>query len=56
VIGSDANRIEVQSGGQKANQYLNETVVSDIAVIEAGYDVVLATSDGAEPRWDICEL
>ncbi|WP_044563300.1 type 1 glutamine amidotransferase domain-containing protein [Azospirillum sp. B4] len=53
VIGSNATRIEVQGGGWGATgQYLNETVVPTLAVIEAGYDVVLATPDGTKPTID----
>jgi putative intracellular protease/amidase len=52
-IGSNATRIEVQGGGWGATgQYLNETVVPAMAVIAAGYDVVLATPDGSRPRID----
>ena len=53
VIGSNATRIEVQGGGWGATgQYLNETVVPVLALIEAGYDVVLATPDGTKPHID----
>jgi putative intracellular protease/amidase len=53
VIGSNANKIEVV-GRAKANtgQYLNETVVPILAVINAGFDVVLATPDGTKPHLD----
>jgi putative intracellular protease/amidase len=53
VIGSNATRIEVQGGGWGATgQYLNETVVPAMAIIAAGYDVVLATPDGTRPHID----
>jgi putative intracellular protease/amidase len=53
VIGSNATRIEIQGGGWAATgQYLNETVVPAMAVIAAGYDVVLATPDGTRPHID----
>jgi putative intracellular protease/amidase len=53
VIGSNATRIEVQGGGWGATgQYLNETVVPAMAVIESGYDVVLATPNGTKPHID----
>jgi putative intracellular protease/amidase len=53
VIGSNATRIEVQGGGWGATgQYLNETVIPVMAVIKAGYDVVLATPDGTKPHID----
>ena len=53
VIGSNSARIELQGGGQAAiGQYLNETVVPVMALIDAGYDVVLATPDGTKPHID----
>lgn len=53
VIGSNATRIEVRGGGTGATgQYLNETVVPAMALVEAGYDVVLATPNGAKPHID----
>jgi len=53
VIGSNATRIELQGGGKAAiGQYLNETVVPAMALIEAGYEVVLATPDGHKPHID----
>jgi putative intracellular protease/amidase len=53
VIGSNAARIEVRGGGTGATgQYLNETVVPAMALVEAGYDVVLATPNGAKPHID----
>lgn len=53
LIGSIANRIEVQGGGWGATgHYLNETVVPIMAVLAAGYEVVLATPDGSKPTMD----
>ncbi len=53
VVGSNATRIEVQDGGWRPiGQYLNETVVPAMALIDAGYDVVLATPDGTRPHID----
>jgi putative intracellular protease/amidase len=53
IIGSNATRIEVQGGATGATgQYLNETVVPAIAFVDAGYDVVLATPNGAKPHID----
>jgi putative intracellular protease/amidase len=53
VIGSNATGIEVQGGGIGATgQYLNETVVPVLALIDAGYQVVLATPSGAKPHID----
>jgi putative intracellular protease/amidase len=52
LICSNASRIEVQGGTGPTGHYLNETVVPMMAVIEAGYDVVLATPSGAKPHLD----
>ena len=53
VLGSNATRIELQGGGSAAiGQYLNETVVPAMALIDAGYEVVLATPDGTKPHID----
>jgi putative intracellular protease/amidase len=53
VIGSNATRIEVQGGGWGATgQYLNETVIPAMALIDAGYEIVLATPDGTKPHID----
>ncbi len=53
VTGSNARRIELQGGGWASiGQYLNETVVPAMALIDAGYEVVLATPDGTKPHID----
>jgi len=53
VIGSNATRIEVQGGGTvPAGNYLNETVVPVLALIGAGYTIVLATPNGTKPHID----
>jgi putative intracellular protease/amidase len=53
VIGSNATRIEVQGGGSvPAGNYLNETVVPVLALIAAGYTIVLATPNGTKPHID----
>ena len=53
VVGSNATRIELQNGGSAAiGRYLNETVVPVMALIEAGYSIVLATPDGTKPHID----
>lgn len=53
VTGSNATRIELKGGGFTAiGQYLNETVVPAMALIGAGYEVVLATPDGTKPHID----
>lgn len=50
---SNATRIEIEGGGTgPTGQYLNETVVPAMALIDAGYDVVLATPDGTQPFID----
>ena len=53
VLGSNATRIEVQGGGTvPTGNYLNETVVPPMALIDAGYDLVLATPKGSKPHID----
>jgi len=53
VVGSNGTRIEVQGGRDgPTGQYLNETVVPAMAVIDAGYDIVLATPNGTQPVID----
>jgi putative intracellular protease/amidase len=52
IIGSNATRIEVHGGFGKTGQYLNETVVPAMALIDAGYEVVLGTPDGTPPHID----
>src|SRR5215470_5027112 len=53
VIGSNATRIEVRSGGTgPTGQYLNETVVPVMAFLDAGYQVILATPNGKKPHID----
>jgi putative intracellular protease/amidase len=53
ILGSNGTRIEVQGGGTGATgQYLNETVVPAMALVNAGYEVVLATPNGKKPHID----
>lgn len=53
VLGSNATHIEVEGGGTgPTGNYLNETVVPAIALIDAGYDLVLATPNGTKPHID----
>lgn len=53
IVGSNATRIALQGGGTaEIGQYLNETVVPAMALIDAGYRVVLATPDGTKPHID----
>src|SRR5262244_2294456 len=53
VLGSNATRIEVQGGGTgPTGNYLNETVIPMMALIESGYDIVLATPNGTKPHID----
>ena len=51
VIGSNGTRLELQGGGfADVGQYLNELVVPCMALIDAGYDLVLVTPDGTKPQ------
>ncbi|MDR4306636.1 type 1 glutamine amidotransferase domain-containing protein [Chelatococcus sambhunathii] len=52
VVGSSATRIEVQGGTGATGQYLNELVVPAMALVEAGYEVTLATPSGLQPHID----
>ena len=53
VLGSNATRIEVQGRGTgPTGNYLNETVAPAMALIEAGYHLVLATPNGTKPHID----
>lgn len=53
VLGSNAMQIELKNGSLAAiGQYLNETVIPSMALIEAGYEVVLATPNGTKPHID----
>ena len=53
VVGSNATRIEIRGGGTgPTGQYLNETVVPMLALVDAGYEVLLATPNGAKPHID----
>jgi len=53
VVGSNAIRIELKDGGSAAiGQYLNETVVPAMAMIDADYEIVLATPNGTKPHID----
>lgn len=52
-LGSNATQLELRGGGSATiGQYLNETVVPAMALIDAGYDVVLATPNGTKPQID----
>lgn len=52
VLGSNATQIEVLGGHAATGQYLNETVVPAMALIAAGYELVLATPNGTKPIID----
>ncbi|WP_380787048.1 type 1 glutamine amidotransferase domain-containing protein [Sphingomonas sp. R86521] len=53
VLGSNATQIELRGGGSAAiGQYLNETTIPSMALIAAGYEVVLATPNGTKPHID----
>ncbi len=51
IVGSNGTRIEIQGGGTgPTGQYLNETVVPAMALVDAGYDGLLATPNGSQPH------
>lgn len=53
VVGSNATQLEAQGGGTiKIGQFLNETAVPLLALVNAGYDFVLATPTGEKPHMD----
>lgn len=53
VLGSNATQIELRGGGVAATgQYLNEIAVPSLALLDAGYDILLATPDGTKPHID----
>lgn len=53
IVCTNATRIEIRGGGTgPTGQYLNETVVPAMALVDAGYEVVLATPDGTKPPID----
>jgi putative intracellular protease/amidase len=57
VVGSNATQIEIEGGKTgPTGQYLNETVVPIMALIDAGYDIVLATPNGTKPHIDEASL
>lgn len=53
VVGSNATLLEAKGGGTiLIGQFLNETAVPIMALVEAGYDFVLATPTGEKPHMD----
>jgi putative intracellular protease/amidase len=52
IVCSNATEIEVQGGVGATGHYLNETVVPAMALVDAGYEIVLATPSGAKPHLD----
>lgn len=53
ILGSNTARIETKGGRWGATgQYLNETVIPAMALLDAGYEVVLATPNGERPHID----
>ena len=52
VLGSNATQIGLRGGTATIGQYLNETAVPALALLDAGYDIVLATPNGAKPHID----
>lgn len=53
VLGSNATQLGLRSGSTATvSQYLNETAVPALALLDAGYDIVLATPNGTKPHID----
>jgi putative intracellular protease/amidase len=53
VIGSNADSITLKNGDKEhAGYYLNEMVIPTQAVLDAGYEMVLATPNGKKPVMD----
>jgi putative intracellular protease/amidase len=53
VVGSNADSLKLANGASVATgNYLNETTVPGMALIAAGYEIVLATPTGAKPALD----
>ncbi len=53
VLGSSATQLGLRSGSTATvGQYLNETAVPALALLDAGYDIVLATPNGTKPHID----
>jgi len=53
VVGSNATQLEAQGGGTiTIGQFLNETAIPVMALVEAGYEFVLATPTGEKPHMD----
>jgi putative intracellular protease/amidase len=53
VIGSNADSITLKNGDKEhAGYYLNEMVIPTRAVLDAGYEMVLATPNGKKPVMD----
>jgi putative intracellular protease/amidase len=53
VIGSNADSITLKNGDKEhAGYYLNEMVIPTRMVLDAGYDMVLATPNGKKPVMD----
>jgi len=53
VIGSNGTQLEAKGGGTiTIGQFLNETAVPLMALVDAGYDFVLATPTGEKPHMD----
>lgn len=51
VLGSNATQLGLRSGSTATvGQYLNETAVPALALLDAGYDIVLATPNGTKPH------
>lgn len=57
VVGSNADSLMLANGTSvPTGNYLNETTVPAMALIAAGYDIVMATPSGAKPALDARSL
>lgn len=53
VVGSNSTQLEALGGGTiTVGQFLNETAIPVLALLEAGYDFLLATPTGEKPHLD----
>ncbi|WCT75696.1 type 1 glutamine amidotransferase domain-containing protein (plasmid) [Sphingomonas naphthae] len=53
VLGSNATQLGLRGGSTATvGQYLNETAVPALALLDAGYDIVIATPNGTKPHID----
>src|SRR5690348_4350664 len=54
VVGSNSTQLEAQGGDTiRVGQFLNETAIPILALLEAGYDFLLTTPTGEKPHLDV---